>query len=385
MKRILVVKIESMYNALGIFQDRLVYYWRKMGLEVEVLEQTSLESLVERCWDQDDLVFSMNGGMIDLFCNDEGCFLTEVIPIPFYSYYVDHPLHMHQRLRFLPSQYCLFTDPSFKTCAKEHYTLFHDAEVVMQAGIEGSYSQKPFEQREFPVVFCGSYRNSSQVMETINHYDRSMRIFMHSMIEEGMKAPTFTIEQIFDKTLEKFQLPLDREEYAEFLAECKWVELYFRTFFREEVISQIVDAGIPVEIYGDGWEQLNCTRKDLLHCHKPVDYQEMLDIFANARLVINVMPWVKAGFHDRAACAMLNGAMVISDETSYMKEVNAEEEKFALYRLDALAELPGKIAYYLEHPDRTKEIAQNGYIWAKKYHTWENRAIQLSKIFEKDS
>ncbi len=148
------------------------------------------------------------------------------------------------------------------------------------------------------------------------------------------------------------------------------------------VVKEIVDAGIPVEVYGEGWEQLNCERKDLLHCHPSVDYREMLDVFADAQIVINVMPWAKAGFHDRTACGMLNGALVFSDETSYMREERLDGNKLILYTLDAIREVPGKIAYYLKHLDEAERIAQNGYQWAKENHTWENRAQQFMEIFE---
>lgn len=377
--RILVARIQSQYNALGVFEEELIRNWENMGMVVSSLEDYSEEGLKQAAKQEYDFIFAMNGAVFSL----EGV-VGKYFQIPVYAYYVDHPLHVDPRMKSSDRQYCILTDGDFKGYVDRHYHFLHETEVIMQAGVEGKYSKKPFAQRKYPVVFCGSYRDYHAVLDKINEYEKSFRIFLHFMIDEALKNPVLTMEEIYNRTLEHFQLPLSEEEYTEFLFECQEVEIYLRGYYRAMVVKQVIESGIPVEVYGDGWEELDCSRKDLLHCHAPIDYREMLDVFADAQMVLNVMPWAKAGFHDRIACAMLNGALVISDETAYMRKQQLDGEKLVLYSLNALTALPEKVAYYLEHVDEAEKIARNGYEWAKENHTWENRADQFRQLFGKN-
>ena len=378
--RILLTRIESQYNALGVFEEELIRNWNDMGIVVDSIEYYS-EDIIRRIAEQEyDLVFMMNGVVLCF----ESC--REVIcKTPVYSYYVDHPLHLDCRMKYSDMQHCILVDNDFKDYVDRHHRFAYETEVVMQAGVEGLHSKKLFTERKFPVVFCGSYGDYHAIAERIKENKRSFQIFQTFMIEEALKNPMLTMEEIYDRTLKHFNFPLDEEEYTEFLSACRDVELYLRGYYRTMVVKQLVDAGIPVEVYGDGWEKLECDRKELLHCHAPVDYREMLDVFADAKIVLNVMPWAKAGFHDRIACGMLNGALVVSDETTYMREEQLDGNRAVLYSLDSLKEVPEKVMYYLKHLDEAERIAQSGYEWAKENHTWRNRAEQLYQIFENTS
>lgn len=372
MFRILIIKTESKYGALNVFEEELIHYWKHMGIIVDYTQV--IEPHVKY-----DFTFTMNGGI----CLSDETILSNYFKMPIYSYYVDHPLWHDLSIKGSALQHCIVVDNDFKGYMDRHYQLSHEADVVMQAGVEGFNSRRTFMERKYPVVFCGSYRDYAAIGDRINGERKSFSIFMKYMIEKALECPSLTMEQMYNITLEHFKFPLEGEEYTEFLFACRDVEGYLRGYYRAMVVKEIVDAGIPVEVYGEGWEQLNCERKDLLHCHPSVDYREMLDVFADAQIVINVMPWAKAGFHDRTACGMLNGALVFSDETSYMREERLDGNKLILYTLDAIQEVPGKIAYYLKHLDEAERIAQSGYQWAKKNHTWQNRAQQFVEIFER--
>jgi glycosyltransferase involved in cell wall biosynthesis len=372
---ILVVRIKSQYNALTVFEDELIRNWIDFGMKVsqiDNLDEVSVKKAAEQTY---DAVIVMNGAAVDR--------LEHLFQSPVYAYYVDHPLRHDSRLKATARQRCIFVNEDFKSYADKHYDFTHDAEVVMQAGVEGKYSERPFSQRKYPVVFCGSYEDCHSILQRIDDNEETFRKFLHLMIEIAIGNPCLRIEDVFDVALKEFNCILSDAEYTELMYGCKDVELYLRRYYRSMVIKQLVESGIPVEVYGENWELLDCGRKEMLHCHPPVDYREMLDVFADAQIVINVMPWAKNGFHDRIACGMLNGAMVISDETSYMREEGLDGEKLALYSLDRIEQLPDKVAYYLEHLDEAERIAKQGYAWAKERHTWRNRAEQFIEFFEK--
>lgn len=377
--RVLIVSVgDTQYNALAVFEEELAEAFENMGMKIDVIRGgDDMAPILQHHY---DLCLSMNGGVFDKSDYE----MEKYFNMPSYAYYVDHPLWMDTRIRRTDKQHCIVVDEDFKEYVDKYYNLNYKAEAVMQAGVEGSHSRRPFRERKYPVVFFGSYRSCSDIMEEINEERKSFAVFLKHMIAIGLHNPFLTIEDIYNQTLEYFKFPLeDNEEYTEFLSACGDVESYLRGYYRERAIKMLVEAGIPVEVYGEGWEQLDCDRKELLHCHASLDYREMLNVFADAKIVINVMPWAKAGFHDRIACGMLNGALVVSDETRYMREEHLNEDKLILYSLQELQEMPQKVAYYLEHLDEAAGIAQRGYQWARENHTWKNRAEQFLRIFQK--
>lgn len=372
--RIVVIRTVSQYNALNVFEEGLIRGWENMGMIVTSIYNSFRKEDLD-C----DFVFVMNGGLFD---NDKSL-LDTYFRMPVYAYYVDHPLHHHFRIKKSNAQHCIMSDGDFKSYIDRHYQLSNEAEVIMHGGVEGMNSKRPLSERRHSVVLCGTYMDYHAILEKINGYEKSFQNFLYFMIEVGLKNPAFNIEEIFDRALEQFQLPLNEEEYTEFLWECQDVELYLRGYYRAMVVKQLVDAGISVEIYGNGWDKFDCDRKEFLHCNESIDFQETLDVFADSKIVINVMAWARAGFHDRVACAMLNGALVLTDETSYMREQQLDGEKLVTYSLSELQEIPQKVVYYLEHLDEAARIAKNGYEWAKENHTWEKCAEKFLEIFEK--
>ncbi len=378
-KKILIRSVDvTQYNVLKVFEKELCNNLINMGIKIDTIKIG--DTISPMLCNYYDLCFSINGGLLDM----GDYVLKNYFNIPLYVYYVDHPLWFSGRINRLREQHCIVADDDWKGYVDRHCQLSYEADVVMPAGVEGIHSKTPFKERKYPVVFCGSYRNCLDILRGIKEQRESFAIFLNHMIEEGLKYPSLTIEDIYNRTLEYFKFPLeDDEEYTEFLSACGDVESYLRGYYRERAIKLLLEAGIPVEVYGEGWEQLDCNRKELLHCHAPLDYREMLDVFADAKIVINVMPWAKAGFHDRIACGMLNGALVVSDETRYMREEHLHEDKLILYSLQEIQEMPQKVAYYLEHLDEAAGIAQKGYQWARENHTWKNRAEQFLRIFQR--
>ncbi len=380
--RILVRAVDfNQYDALNVFEEELIKAWETLGVKVDILKYGGDKSYRDYILQNHyDAGFSINGGLFD----ETDTVIKKYFNMPIYTYYVDHPLWHDERIKRSREQHCIVFDSDHKGYVDRHYSLSHEADVVMEGGVEGANSTRPFTERKYPVVFCGTYPNCSAILQKIKEEKKEILELLYYMIDEGINHPDRTMEEIYNKVLDSIGCSFDDDKYTYLLSACDDAEACIRGYYREMVIKQLVDAGIPVEIYGSGnWEQLNCTRKDLLHCHPPVNYREMLDIYADAQIVINTSPWNKVEMNDRPVCGLLNGALVVSDETRYFREANLEEEKLILFSLKALQEVPSKVIYYLEHLDEAERIAQNGYKWAKENHTWGNRAEQFLELFKK--
>ena len=94
------------------------------------------------------------------------------------------------------------------------------------------------------------------------------------------------------------------------------------------------------------------------------------------------MPWFKSGVHDRVYSAMLNECVCLTDSSEYMDRTLKNGENVLLFSLDRLEQLPEMVKEYLQKPEELREIARNGYEYAKDTQTWQYRAKQLIEIME---
>ena len=103
---------------------------------------------------------------------------------------------------------------------------------------------------------------------------------------------------------------------------------------------------------------------------------------ADARIVLNVMPWFKSGVHDRVYSAMLNQSVCLTDGSEYVDRTLTDGKEALIYSLEQLEELPQKVKKYLQNPEEMKRIAQRGYEYAQDTQTWQCRAVQLMELME---
>ena len=154
-----------------------------------------------------------------------------------------------------------------------------------------------------------------------------------------------------------------------------------RSRARAEVVRTLANAGVRVHIYGEGWQFLDCKQENLI-LHERIPFDETIPLIADARIVLNVMPWFKCGVHDRVYSAMLNECVALTDSSEYLQGVLADGREALLYSLESLEELPDKVKYYLQKPKELKAIARRGNVYARETQTWQYRAAQLMEIIK---
>ena len=137
-----------------------------------------------------------------------------------------------------------------------------------------------------------------------------------------------------------------------------------------------MDAGIKVHVAGNGWENLYCSCPDNLILEGSVDFLKTADLASDARISLNVMPWFKDGLHDRILTTMLNGSVCVTDPSSCIKSNFEDGRNIVLYDLLHLKELPDKITWLLENPDKAKSIALEGQHKASNKYSWNNFVLE---------
>lgn len=392
--KIMMYKGQSGYDALRVFADELADNLKKSGHEVLMLDFTKPEE-ADRTLQEiaegkssffPDVIVSMNGIGANLR-NREGRLYHNEIGVPFVSYIVDHPLYHHGRLTtHLRNHHVICVNQGFADYVAEYYKRIRSVNVLMQAGIAPEHEEiLPLSERIYDVVFMGTYRNEKEIEKQIEQSDPTVRDVSLCMAETLITHPEYHLEQSLEVVLTRAQVTLKKEAFAETMNAMHLVDKYVRALYRRLVVKSLVEHGIHVDVWGEHWEEIlpELSSPSLLTIHKPVSYRKAAEIYAQAKIVLNVMPWAKEGLHDRILGTILSGAVSVSDETTTLKREWEEKEEIVLYSLEHLEKLPKLVRGLFENPGRMQKIADAGRKHAGMGHDWNARTRELEVILQK--
>lgn len=349
-----------------------------LGFEVEICEidledkeiEEKLMQYVER---EFRAVIDFNSTLPRLEL-DSGERYLDLIHAPFYNYIVDHPLYHHPVIKLdLLSSNVICIDRVHAKFLKSHYPNVRNV-VFMPLGAMEALNKIPYENRSIDVLFSGTYEPSKRIMEQIKESDSKdiilrlihlLKSNIELTLEEGLKD----IHRQEGKTYSK-------KEFTEILNGCYLADKYLRAYFREAVLHTLLESQIHVTVCGYGWEDFKCKDKSYLQIKEMVSFPVSLEMMADSKIVLNIMPWFKDGVHDRVLSAMVNEAICVTDTSAYLKENFTDGKHLIFYSLKELEKLPLKVRKLLENSAKAKEIISCGYELVKTKHMWKNRIYE---------
>lgn len=290
---------------------------------------------------------------------------------PKFQFWFDYPLRFENILRNLPDEYwILCQDANYAALIKEY---FHTKNAI-QFPPGGKLQECVQTEREYDIIFIGScFEDDAECLDEEN------RAFYDYMLEYPLMP--------FDQGVREF-LCGEGQSVEETLFINKNIALKPAArmvigYYRQAVISTILEAGYTLHVYGESWKNYRGVGKEHLVIHPQVTVEESLEELAKAKIGLNIMSWHKAGMTERIANVMLSGAVCLTEETAYLREHMKDGEEIVCFQLDRLSELPEKIAWLLNNPKDRERIADKAYRKAMSEHTWQCRAEQLIALAEK--
>lgn len=319
----------------------------------------------------------------DLLYHPQYGYIWEQFQIPVYSIVVDHPLYYHNHLSNpVKGYHYIGIDKYHIQYVEKYYPNVQVCGFLPLAGMEIQKNGKGEKERDIPVLFTGNYQSPEKFKPYIERIDEEYSRFYYRIINEVLRRPEETLEEAAKRFCIQEMGEISDKDFADVMAHMNFIDLYVRNTRRGEVVRTLLDAGISVELVGDGWEKLACKRREMMKIHAQTDTGTCLAFMQRAQISINVMPEFKNGAHDRIFSSILNGAVSVSDDSIYLREILSEGEGICYYSRSRLAELPVLVEELLEHPEKRQEIAARGYEKVRTAHTWKNRAEQLIKWIE---
>lgn len=311
---------------------------------------------------------------------------------------LDHPLYHNSVLRQpLKNMRVVCLDETHAEYIRKYYSHIKEV-IVMPLPADTAKSLVPYNERSRDVLFTGTYTSSENIValamrsggdsveiknfqtmhkEPAQEFINSMQIF-NKMAGYLLENPCETIEKAYtfalgDITEEKV-LKETAAAFADGLELNFLADMFIRAVIREELLMEMLRNGIDVDIFGHGWEKFveKCGNveksegrfKGKINICGEVDYRQLPELYADTKIALNVLPWFKAGQHDRIALAMCNGCVCVTDESTYLEKKFVDGENIFMYSLEDMTGAAMLVRDLLTHPLEAARAAAKGYVCA---------------------
>lgn len=371
--KILMLISKSRYNALGSYSMQLGACFEKMGYEVDYVDgnKDGYEDHLYECTSNNEYfaIIACNAILTgyEKFIQKDSIFCCLMF---------DHPIHHHERLKIADcSTFVFHCDMKSAEYIAKYYP---NVGGVGFLPLSGKYVDdiKQFGERQYDIVFTGSYNNSDEIYQTAKESYGKYFVYFKETTDILKENVGLTIQEAFEMVIQAKSILLSDDEFAEVLKDFRMIDNYMRAWIREKVVRIINDAGYKIHIFGGGWDKFESTYpENIIQMQGFGD--EALKVLADAKIALNVMPWFRGGFQERIASAQLCGAIALTDTSTFIEEYFEDGEDILIY--DALnpQSITDRIKKVLDNPEIGEKIANAGLKKAHEGHRWEQRAEEI--------
>lgn len=298
---------------------------------------------------------------------------------------MDHPFHYEKPLRLAPeTSVVLCTDRNHVKYIRRYFKNIRQVDFLPHAGVELGSRHKPLSERGIDVLYAGAlpiYTVAKMIPDLSSIPEVDGQQMAGDVLAELVHHPDRTTEEVIEEYLRDRRSDIPDERVQEIIVQMRFIDSYATSFFREQAVRILVENGIRVTAYGTGWDQCEWSGSPYLDYRGKVLAPEILPFMNDAKIVLNTMTWFKAGAHDRIFNGMLAKAVVVTDDSTYLRREFTDGRELVMFRRQELGTLPERVFDLFGHLERAQEIADCGYAAARDGHTWKSRAGYLAECF----
>ena len=349
--------VDDFINGIKQAFERLGYH----VFEVSLKDSSSDEELIAQLASIDltklKLLLSVNAMAVRL--TDK---LAQLANIPFYTYLVDHPIHL------LPRFYG--SKAKILCVDKEHVAFLSQLGINAQfwphavCETELATDSIPFSQKKgvlFPVSFIDENVHFSEIQKAAPNIASRLTNLEVRSISDVLRMLGF----MQSGTSPSVQL---NDQMLTFLRRC---DLYLRGRDRNRLIKNCHLEGVPLTIIGSQWDQ---SSQYASHIYKPsVPFNELKDLITNSLFVLHHSPGFEQGQHERILYSLARGTCVLSSGTPYLLDTYSQNNGIFFY--DSLVELK-HISLAVTEMEYVSSI-NNAMSIIERRETWQSRVGAL--------
>ncbi len=389
-RRLRIVMIKGYLEICNYTLERFREVFAALGHEIYLLELKQFrengKELLEFVKEGLDFVLTIdNEGLTIQF--DETRNLWEFLDVPCLNILFDHPYLFFEALPGLPKVCVPVCVDPYHVLYLKRFFVGLDHSYFMPLGGEETLAEQviPWERRSIEVLYAGSLKRvadaidddfSKQVMRylvshTASTAEEAIEICFRNLSQKELAASFPVLADSCDPA------SVDDELLRRVIETYRFCDVNTQYVYRKELVRQLIDQGIHVTVYGGGWELLGWDDHPYFHRYSFAPAKECISKMQDAKFVLNVLPWFKAGTHDRVNNAMLAHAVCVTDRSAYLEERFTDGEDLLYFSLEDIGAAAGRIKSLLHDPQRAEKIAESGYQKTVLRETWQNRAMDM--------
>lgn len=314
--------------------------------------------------------------------------IWEKYDIDVYSFLMDHPRNFSDvLLEPIRTLHVICLDMNHVEFIHMFYPNVKDVIFLPDSSVQECTEFIPYNERPIDVLFLGSCQKKHDDFPAIDFLpDKGVKLYEEAfgfMLED----PSITAEYAVEKFLHIHNLNSEKSILYDLFINrqvSRCIEDVIRREYKLLVMHALDVAGIKVDIYGDKWEDENPFSENIT-IHPRVPCTECYKLIGNAKINLSLMPWFKKGSSEKPFAGMLNGAVCVSDTSTYLEETYIDGIDIMLFDLNHIEKASTDIIWLLNNPLEAEIIAQNGYWHAKDSDSTDVRVRQFLDIMKKNS
>ncbi|WP_258760222.1 glycosyltransferase [Cytobacillus firmus] len=378
-KTIVLISGGSAYNATCHFGFELEKAFKKIGYDVVLLNNARGLDKIMRKRDV-YFILGMNGHGITELYNQ---IYENKLSVPYLAFLVDHPLYHIDRFDFNKSSKNLIVSCVDKT----HIDYLHQyftgtySKVFIPHGAALAIPDapiKPIKDRPIDILFAGTFISTT---ECRNNWisDPFYSEIIEKIIEKALYQNKESLIEIAEKTFAANGIEFDYPANAKLVELLFQADYYIRGRRRMEVLESLKD--LQLQVYHSDWSYLEAMSGNV-KVFPNINYDDLQKKMLDSKIVLNVLPNLVNGGHDRIFTSMLAGAVSLTDSNTFLHSYFKDNQSILLYSFNE-AQFAGKVQQMLKDTDKLQKIAEKGRKIAQEQHTWLSRAYQILNHVQK--
>lgn len=159
-----------------------------------------------------------------------------------------------------------------------------------------------------------------------------------------------------------------------------YVDCYTRGIDRLNLIRSIKSA--RVHVFGgrcwreeqpvENWSYYLANQVNVT-VHPQVNFVEALGLLQKSKICLNSVPFFKNGSHERVFASLACGAVPLTSDNRYLREVFPDEKEVLFYQSNSLDDIDEKLQVLLKNKKKLNKMINKGQEIVKSNHTWDHR------------
>lgn len=312
----------------------------------------------------------------------QGQSLYDQCGITFVAWLVDHPMyHVPRLVQPMKNRRIVCVDPSHLRFIDRYFGGRETAYFIPHGAASlPADTLMPQAERLPEILFSGTYYDPQKTAARLQRLPAESASFVNGLLELVARREDVALTDAAWEILAACPLPPDQQlaTYVDLLKIFVWLDQHHIAVRRRYLLDRLVEARLPLHLYGAHWEDSPYIHHPSVHIHPPLPANEMIARFARSAILLNMVPSFPSGSHERVFQALQADAVCATHAGVYMRE-HFEADAYLAYTWSDPESLIVGLRNLLRDADQRAALVEKARKKAPE-HTWAARARALLTV-----